>query len=69
MRLLISKAARPIPFVQRLFSPPVAFGVLEGLEYVYVWRRAQRTTRVLQTAAAALLLWLASFARTAVRLA
>ena len=75
IRLLLSKAARPIPLVRRLFAPPVAFGVLEGLEYVDVWRRGQRTTRVLQVAAAVLAVWLANilwfarFAHAAARLA
>ena len=75
IRLLLSKAARPIPLVRRLFAPPVAFGVLEGLEYADVWRRGQRTTRVLQVAAAVLAVWLANilwfarFAHAAARLA
>ncbi|KAL1522435.1 hypothetical protein AB1Y20_017424 [Prymnesium parvum] len=47
-RLLLSKAAKPIPLVRHLFAQPVAFSVLEGREYAVVWHEAQRTTRILQ---------------------
>jgi len=59
VRLALSKLAAPLPLLRQLFSPPIAFGVLEGLEYTDVWRRAQRTTRFLQCASVVVVFWLA----------
>ena len=55
MRLILSKSLGKLPILDRLFSQPVAFGVLAGEPYTQVWRRAQRTTAVVWAMAAALL--------------
>ena len=47
------------------FAPPVAFQVLNGDDYVAVWRRAQKTTRLLQLTALALVA--AALGRSALR--
>ena len=46
-------------------APPVAFQVLNGDDYVAVWRRAQKTTRLLQLTALALVA--AALGRSALR--
>ena len=48
-----------------IFAPPVAFQVLNGDDYVAVWRRAQKTTRLLQLTALALVA--AALGRSALR--
>ena len=54
--LVWSSAATKLPLLNgHLFTQPVAFGVLAGEPYTEIWRRAQRTTAVLWTAAAVLL--------------
>ena len=56
LRLLLSKSLGKLPLLNgHLFTQPVAFGVLAGEPYTEIWRRAQRTTAVLWTAAAVLL--------------
>ena len=56
LRLLLSKSLGKLPLLSgHLFTQPVAFGVLAGEPYTEIWRRAQRTTAVLWTAAAVLL--------------
>ena len=48
LRLLLSRTVGKLPLINgRLFSPPVAFGVLAGEPYTQVWKRAQRTTAVI----------------------
>jgi hypothetical protein len=55
LRLLLSKTLGRLPGIGRLFAPPVAIGVLNAEPYVNVWRRAMRTTRVVQAAAAVMI--------------
>lgn len=56
LRLLLSRTLGRLPLAGRLFAPPTAIGVLNAEPYVDVWRRAARTTRVVQAAAAALVI-------------
>ena len=56
LRLLLSRTLGKLPMLNgRIFSPPVAFGVLAGEPYSQVWQKAQRTTAAIWTLAAALL--------------
>jgi hypothetical protein len=63
LRVLLSKTLGRLPLAGRLFAPPALVGVLNIEPYIDVWRRAMRTTRVLQAAVA--VLWVAVVVRLA----